>query len=93
MVTLDKNILKSEYDVVSNDIYHSLFTSTQLVEDYAQWLKTALLKNSFETKAQRTHVIQFLAKLQMQQELIALSQDVQKLKETKKAAVRFARKT
>ncbi len=92
MSTLESHILKDEYDVISNDIYAALFTSTQLVDEYAQWLRSALLKNAFQTKAQRAHVIQFLAKLQTQRELLELSQNPEQLKEAQKAAASFSRK-
>lgn len=93
MSTLEPHLLKDEYDAISNDIYAALFTSAQLVDEYAQWLRSALLKNTFQTKAQRAHVIQFLAKLQTQRELLELSQNPEQLKQTQKAASSFSRKT
>ncbi len=92
MQVLEKSTLREEYDAISNDIYTSFFTSTQLIEEYTQWLKMALLKNSFKTKQQKAHVVMFLAKLQTQKELIELCQDTEKLQEVQKAAASFAQK-
>ncbi len=92
MQVLEKTMFKEEYDAISNDIYSSFFTSTQLIEEYTLWLKTALLNNSFKTKLQKAHVIKFLAKLQTQKELIELSQNTKKLEEVHRASVSFAKK-
>ena len=70
MPLLQPNILKEEYEAISNDIYASFFTSPELTDSYAKWLKSALLKNAFPTKEQKAHVIRFLAKLQTQKEVL-----------------------
>ena len=95
MLTIDKNtaqkfeigLIREEYNSVSNDLYTSFYTSTDLIEAYAELLKTALVKNIFHSKEQRANIIRFLAKLQTQKELIELAADSKKLEETKKAAV------
>lgn len=93
MLPIDQNILKEEYQAIANDIYAAFFSSAELTESYAVWLKSALLKNVFQTKEQKAHVIRFLAKLQTQKELLELSSDSEKLQEIQKASASFSRKT
>ncbi|MFN8347727.1 MAG: hypothetical protein U0X91_22170 [Spirosomataceae bacterium] len=93
MLTLEQNILREEYQAIANDIYAAFFSSVELTESYAEWLKSALLKNAFQTKEQKAHVIRFLAKLQTQKELLELAADSEKLQETHKASASFAHKT
>lgn len=93
MLLLEENIIRKEYDEVSNDIYAALFTSTQLIDEYSELLKQALLKKVFTTKEQKAHIIQFLAKLKTQRELVELSQNPTLLQQTHQAAESFARKT
>ena len=71
----------------------SFYNSTEVIDAYAELLRSALLKNIFQSKQQRTNIIKFLAKLQTQKELIELASDSNKLEETQKAAISFARKT
>lgn len=92
MLLLEENIIRKEYDEVSNDIYAALFTSTQLIDEYSELLKQALLKKVFTTKEQKAHIIQFLAKLKTQRELVELSQNSTLLQQTHQAAESFARK-
>lgn len=93
MLLLEDNIIRKEYDEVSNDIYSALLTSTQFIDEYTELLKQALLRKAFTTKEQRAHIIQFLAKLKTQRELVELSQNPTLRQETYQAAESFARKT
>ena len=93
MQTLEQNIFREEYDAISNDIYTAFFTSSQLLDGYAEWLKSSLLKNNFQSKEQKTNIIKFLAKLQIQKELLELSSNPQKLTETQNASKSFSRKS
>ena len=93
MLTLEHNLLREEYEAVSNDLYASFFTSAELIDDYAEWLRKALLSNLLQSKEQRANVIKFLARLQTQKERLELSSDSQKLSESQKAAISFAHKT
>lgn len=93
MLTLEQNMLKEEYEAVSNDLYASFFTSIEVVDAYAEWLKKAMLNNILQSKEQRANVVKFLAKLQTQKELLELSSAKQTLKETQQAASSFAHKT
>lgn len=93
MLTLEHNLLREEYEAVSNDLYASFFTSTEVIDAYAEWLRKALLSNLLQSKEQRANVIKFLARLQTQKERLELSLDSQKLSESQKAAISFAHKT
>jgi hypothetical protein len=49
MRLLEENIIRKEYDEVSNDIYSALLTSAQLIDEYSELLRHALLKKVFTT--------------------------------------------
>jgi hypothetical protein len=44
MRLLEENIIRKEYDEVSNDIYSALLTYAQLIDEYSELLRQALLK-------------------------------------------------
>lgn len=101
MLTLERNIaqnfevgiIREDYNAVANELYFSFASSTELIDAYAKLLKIGLSKKIFQSKEQRANIINFLAKLQTQKELLEFATDSKKMEEAQKAAISFAKKS